>query len=92
MITAKPRSAVAHILDSKDEAPALSRTQGETVSSKTLTSQEAAEYLGIAATTLAIWRCTNRYQLPYIKVGRLVRYRPSDLDAFMAARTIVGVE
>lgn len=57
-----------------------------------LTETEAGEYLGgkkdpVKPTTLQIWRSTNRYSLPYIKVGRLVRYRRSDLDAFLAQRT-----
>lgn len=51
------------------------------------TEAEAAEALGVKATTLQIWRCTKRYPLPYIKVGRLVRYRQSALDAFLASRT-----
>jgi excisionase family DNA binding protein len=49
---------------------------------------QAASYLGVAEETLAIWRCTKRYSLSYIKVGRLVQYRKSDLDAFLAARTV----
>lgn len=52
-----------------------------------LAETEAAAYLGVKPTTLQIWRSTNRYPLPYIKVGRLVRYRLSDLDAFLAQRT-----
>ena len=51
------------------------------------TEAEAAEALGVKPTTLQIWRCTKRYPLPYIKVGRLVRYRQSALDAFLASRT-----
>lgn len=52
-----------------------------------LPENEAAAYLGVKPTTLQIWRSTNRYPLPYIKVGRLVRYRLSDLDAFLTQRT-----
>ncbi|WP_035374579.1 helix-turn-helix domain-containing protein [Pseudoduganella violaceinigra] len=48
----------------------------------------AALYLEVSEQTLAIWRCTKRYPLPYIKVGRLVRYRLSDLEAFLVLRTI----
>jgi excisionase family DNA binding protein len=51
------------------------------------TEAESAEYLGLKPTTLSIWRSTRRYSLPYVKVGRLVRYRQSALDAFLAART-----
>ena len=50
----------------------------------------AAEFLGVKATTLAVWAATKRYPLPYIKVGRLVKYRLSDLEAFVEGRTING--
>lgn len=50
-----------------------------------LTRREAADYLGVSEQTLAIWKCTGRYKLPYVKIGRLVKYRKSDLDAFIAS-------
>jgi excisionase family DNA binding protein len=50
-------------------------------------SSEAAEYLGIKENTLAVWRCVGRYDIEYIKVGRLVKYRKSALDAFLKRRT-----
>jgi excisionase family DNA binding protein len=52
-----------------------------------LTDQEAADYLGTKKATLAVWRSTGRYNLPYLKIGRLVRYKKSDLDAFITRRT-----
>jgi excisionase family DNA binding protein len=52
-----------------------------------LTDAEAAAYIGVSPGTLTVWRCTGRYNLPYIKVGRLVRYRQSDIDAWLAKRT-----
>jgi excisionase family DNA binding protein len=54
------------------------------VSSELLSRADAATYLGVAKQTLAIWACTKRYDLPYVKVGRLVRYRKVDLDQFIA--------
>lgn len=48
-----------------------------------LTRQEAAAYIGVQPNTLATWACTKRYDLPYVKVGRNVRYRKQDLDAFI---------
>ena len=49
-----------------------------------LSEAEAAVILGLKnAKTLAVWRCTNRYELPYVKYGRTVRYRRKDLDAFI---------
>lgn len=49
--------------------------------------KQAAAALGIKASTLSVWRSTGRYNLPYMKVGRLVRYRLSDLAEFLARRT-----
>jgi excisionase family DNA binding protein len=49
---------------------------------------QAAAYLGVEPATLAIWRSTRRYPLRYVKVGRHVRYRKSDLDAFLDKRTV----
>lgn len=53
-----------------------------------LTRTEAAAFLGISKGTLEVWACTKRYPLPYVKVGRLVKYRLTDLQAFIEARTI----
>ena len=48
---------------------------------------EAAEYIGVKESTLSVWRCVGRYGIEYIKVGRLVKYRKSALDAFLQRRT-----
>lgn len=56
--------------------------------SSRFTRKEAAEYLGVKAHTLDVWACTGRYNLKYIKVGRLVRYRKEDLDEFLDKRTV----
>ena len=55
-----------------------------------LTRDQAAEYLGVRSQTLAAWATAGRYDLPMIKVGRLVKYRRTDLDAFLAARTVTS--
>lgn len=52
-----------------------------------LDEREAAVVLGVKASTLAVWRSTGRYNLPYMKVGRLIRYRVSDLADFLAKFT-----
>lgn len=53
-----------------------------------LTREQAAEYLGVTPRTLAVWACVKRYGLPYVKVGRLAKYRLADLNAFLARRTV----
>lgn len=45
--------------------------------------KEAAKYLGVSPSTLANWASTKKFSLPYFRVGRAVRYRKSDLDAFI---------
>ena len=56
-------------------------------SSALLTRPEAAALLGVSTNTLAVWHCTGRYKIPVVKVGRSVRYRASDLYAWLESRT-----
>ncbi|MES9818808.1 MAG: helix-turn-helix domain-containing protein [Candidatus Thiodiazotropha sp.] len=55
---------------------------------KLLTPEDVAKILSVTTHTLAVWRCEGRYSLPYIKTGRLVRYRADDVLAFIEARTL----
>lgn len=55
-----------------------------------LTPPEAAAYIGVTENTLSVWRCVGRYNIPFIKVGRLVKYRKSALDTFLDMRTHGG--
>lgn len=53
-----------------------------------LDEKQAAEVLGdIQPGTLSVWRSTGRYKIPFIKVGRRVRYRRADLLAWLESRT-----
>ena len=56
-------------------------------SNSLMTPKEVAEMLGVSVGTLAIWRCHKRYPLDFIKCGRLVRYRRSDVESFLSERT-----
>ena len=49
-----------------------------------LNRKEAADYLGIKEHTLCVWASESRYDLPYVKVGRLVKYRREDVDRFIS--------
>lgn len=46
----------------------------------------AAAMLDVSPGTLSVWRSTGRYALPYLKIGRKVRYRRADLEAWLASR------
>lgn len=47
----------------------------------------AAEILDVKRGTLSVWRSTGRYNLPFVKIGRKVRYRRADLLAWLEKRT-----
>ena len=55
-----------------------------------LNEKRATEFLDLSPGTLSVWRCTRRYPLPYVKIGRAVRYRLVDLENFIASRTVGG--
>jgi predicted DNA-binding transcriptional regulator AlpA len=55
-----------------------------------LTETAAAKLLDTTAGTLQVWRSTKRYPLPYVKIGRNVRYRQSAIEAFVQARTVAA--
>ncbi|MGW8256010.1 MAG: helix-turn-helix domain-containing protein [Thermoguttaceae bacterium] len=62
------------------------------IQSDLLTRAQAAEYLGVKEQTLAVWSTTGRYNLLVVKVGRLVKYRLRDLEAFLVSRTVGAIE
>lgn len=53
---------------------------------KLLTRKETADLLGVSCGTLAVWVSSKRYPLPYIKVGRLVKYDYNDVLQFLETR------
>lgn len=70
------------------EKKATSLAEIVSLSRELLNSNEAAAHIGVMPSTLAVWRCTKRYPIPYLKVGRLVKYRRTDLDAYLMSRTV----
>lgn len=49
-----------------------------------ITPAETSQILGATVGTLEVWRCTGRYNLPYVKIGRLVRYPLQGVAEFLA--------
>jgi excisionase family DNA binding protein len=47
-----------------------------------LTSQDVAAMTGLSHETLAQWR-SQRREIPYLKIGRVVRYDPGDVQAYL---------
>jgi len=57
---------------------------------KLLTENQTADLMTIQPQTLSVWRTTKRYDLPYLKIGRAVRYRRSDVMAFIESRMVTS--
>lgn len=49
-----------------------------------LNEQEVSKRLNVSVATLRRWRLEKRGPM-FVKVGSLVRYRPEDLDSWVAA-------
>lgn len=56
--------------------------QAHTNTRSVMTVQQAANYLGLAVSTLNKWRCYGDGPL-FIKMGRSVRYRIKDLNDYV---------
>lgn len=48
-----------------------------------LTTEEVAHITGNTVSTIATWRCTRKVDIPYIKIGKTVRYRLGDVLKFL---------
>lgn len=53
-----------------------------------LNTTQAAAYLTMQPTSLEVFRSTGRHGIPYLKLGRLVRYQMRDLRAWEARHRI----
>lgn len=58
-----------------------SRSGKEQLRQKLFSDKEAANYLGVAASTMRNWRYTGTGPT-YGRVGRLIKYRKEDLDEY----------
>lgn len=54
-----------------------------------LTDKQATTYLNVNPQFLAKDRCTTR-RIPFVRVGRSIRYLRSDLDAFIGANRVAS--
>lgn len=65
----------------------MSRDNTLSLNERLLCREEAAAILGTTPGTLAVWASTKRYNLPFIKIGRLAKYKKSDLLDFIEKNT-----
>lgn len=65
----------------------MNETLQTPIQSELVDEKQAAGILGVTPGTLQVWRSTGRYAIPFLKVGRLVKYRRSALEAWLESRT-----
>ncbi len=66
------------------------QNEATTPAGRLLTETEACEYLRVRPRQLFNWRCLGL--VPFIRIGRAVRYRVSDLDAALDRMTINPIQ
>ena len=55
----------------------------------TLTDTKGAlSLLAVPTATLVKWRSTGEVRIPYVRIGRQIKYRTSDLKAFIETSTV----
>jgi excisionase family DNA binding protein len=59
----------------------------ERITRRLLTIDETAEYLGLAPTTL--YKMVSQRRLPFVKVGRLLRFDSRLIDEWLQAQTVM---
>jgi excisionase family DNA binding protein len=55
---------------------------------KLLNKLEIAKLLGVKPATISNWISQNTYDIPYIKVGRLTKFRESDIRKWLEVRVV----
>jgi excisionase family DNA binding protein len=58
-----------------------------------ITTKQAADRLNLKEQTLRDWRTRLDNPLPFVKIGRAVKYEPAEIDAYIArSRKVSTVE
>ncbi|MGA2585359.1 MAG: helix-turn-helix domain-containing protein [Tepidisphaeraceae bacterium] len=57
------------------------------ITTQLMTPEQTAAMLAVKTQTLALWRCSGRHNLPFLKVGSKIRYRKSAVETWLEQRT-----
>lgn len=74
----------ARIREAKEPAPGAPLPKGNGGVPRVLDAQRAARYLSLGLDTL--YRLVRSGELPHTRIGKSIRFRPEDLDEYIAAR------
>ncbi|MGK0373467.1 MAG: putative DNA-binding transcriptional regulator AlpA [Glaciecola sp.] len=58
---------------------------------KLITAGKTADILGLKESTLAQYRWRGDTRLPWVKLGKAIRYKLSDIEAYIEGSTVSGV-
>ena len=53
-----------------------------------LTPDDFFKITGINKNTQAVWRCTRRHGLPFVKIGKSVRYNRDEIAAWFELHSV----
>ena len=56
---------------------------------RVFTRAQAAAYLGVSKRLLDHWAWNKSQEVPYAKIGKLVRYLKKDLDAWLESKKVI---
>jgi len=80
--------STVHPLPARHDGEAVRRPGQSLIVGSLLITDQAAEYLGLKPKTLIKDRCTREIGIPFVKLGKSVRYRMADLEKFVADRVV----
>ncbi len=72
--------------DAHQTHPAAQKTQRCTPTEPLWTRRQAADWLGVSESSLAMDAVDRRWGVPFIKLGRTVRYHPEHVREWAAGR------
>lgn len=64
----------------------MNSQQNAHITAPLLTYEELATHLGLSPNTLRIWAMNRK--IPFIKLGRAVRFRASDVEKWLSENTV----
>lgn len=74
------------LLETADTAIRLAASTTQLTPADLLTDEQVAELLNVSTKTLATWRSTGRYALPFLRIGARIRYRRQDVATWLESR------
>lgn len=53
-----------------------------------LNTKQISEMLNVTEGTIAVWRSSNRHDIPYIKLGKKILYDPERIQEWLKSKSV----